>query len=71
VDVDIAAGRLIVPFDVVLPADAGYYIVTPEETADLTEIVLFRKWLVHSVALRAEVATSQGRRGSQDRDRDA
>ena len=50
VDADIAAGRLIVPFDVVLPADAGYYIVAPEETADLTKIVLFRKWLTQSVA---------------------
>jgi LysR family transcriptional regulator, glycine cleavage system transcriptional activator len=56
VDADIAAGRLVVPFDVVLPADAGYYIVAPEETADLTKIVLFRKWLTQSVALRAEGA---------------
>ncbi len=71
VDADIAAGRLIVPFDVVLPADAGYYIVAPEETADLTKIVLFRKWLTQSVALRAEVATSQEHPESQDRDCDA
>ena len=30
VEADIAAGRLVVPFDVVLPADAGFYIVAPE-----------------------------------------
>jgi LysR family glycine cleavage system transcriptional activator len=50
VDADIAAGRLVMPFDVVLPADAGYYIVAPEETADTTKIALFRDWLVRSVA---------------------
>ena len=34
VEADIAAGRLVVPFDVVLPADAGFYVVAPEATAD-------------------------------------
>jgi LysR family transcriptional regulator, glycine cleavage system transcriptional activator len=50
VDADIVAGRLVVPFDVVLPADAGYYIVAPEETADTRKIALFRDWLTRSVA---------------------
>jgi LysR family transcriptional regulator, glycine cleavage system transcriptional activator len=49
VDADIAAGRLVMPFDVVLPADAGYYIVAPEETADAPKIALFRDWLTRSV----------------------
>jgi LysR family transcriptional regulator, glycine cleavage system transcriptional activator len=53
VDADIAAGRLVVPFDVKLPADAGYYIVAPEETADLGRISLFRDWLIRSVAAGA------------------
>jgi len=50
VEADIAAGRLVVPFDVVLPADAGFYIVAPEETADTPKIALFRDWLIGSVA---------------------
>jgi LysR family transcriptional regulator, glycine cleavage system transcriptional activator len=50
VEADIAAGRLVVPFDVVLPADAGFYIVVPEETADTPKIALFRDWLIASVA---------------------
>lgn len=50
VQADIAAGRLVVPFDVVLPADAGFYIVAPEETADTPRIALFRDWLIGSVA---------------------
>jgi LysR family transcriptional regulator, glycine cleavage system transcriptional activator len=53
VERDIAAGRLIVPFDVVLPSDAGFYIVAPEETADAPKIRLFRDWLVRSVARSA------------------
>jgi LysR family transcriptional regulator, glycine cleavage system transcriptional activator len=50
VEADIAAGRLVVPFDVVLPADAGFYVVAPEETADTPKIALFRDWLIRSVA---------------------
>lgn len=62
VEQDIAGGRLIVPFDVVLPADAGYYIVTPEETADVAKLVLFSKWLTRSVVLHdAQSATSDQR----------
>ena len=49
VETDIAAGRLVVPFDVVLPTDAGYYIVAPEATADAPKIALFRQWLIGSV----------------------
>jgi LysR family transcriptional regulator, glycine cleavage system transcriptional activator len=53
VEADIAAGRLVVPFDVVLPAEAGYYVVAPEETADTPKIALFRDWLLASVGTRA------------------
>jgi LysR family glycine cleavage system transcriptional activator len=49
VEADIAAGRLVVPFDVVLPADAGFYIVAPEETADTPKLALFHDWLIASV----------------------
>jgi LysR family glycine cleavage system transcriptional activator len=49
VEADIAAGRLVVPFNVVLPADAGFYIVAPEATADTSKIALFRQWLIGSV----------------------
>ena len=46
--------------DVVLPADAGYYIVAPEQTADSTKIALFRDWLVRSVAKRSQTAARAG-----------
>lgn len=58
VDADIATGRLVIPFDVVLPADAGYYFVAPEETADTTKIALFRDWLVRSVAKSSDAVVS-------------
>jgi LysR family glycine cleavage system transcriptional activator len=50
VEADIAAGRLVVPFDVVLPDEAGYYVVAPEESADTPKIALFRDWLIASAA---------------------
>jgi LysR family glycine cleavage system transcriptional activator len=50
VEADIAAGRLVVPFDIVLPADAGFYVVAPEASADTPRIALFRDWLIGSVA---------------------
>ena len=48
VEADIAAGRLVAPFDMVLPQDAGYYVVTPAATADLPKIARFREWLISS-----------------------
>lgn len=55
VERDIAEGRLVVPFEVKLPADAGYYVVTPLETADAPMIASFREWLLGSVTPEAVV----------------
>ena len=49
VEADIAAGRLVVPFSVKLPAEAGFYVVTPTDVPETKKIVLFRDWLVASV----------------------
>ncbi|HWI27167.1 MAG TPA: transcriptional regulator GcvA [Stellaceae bacterium] len=54
VEADIAAGRLVVPFDVKLPAEAGYYVVAPEEAAETPKIAVFRDWLI-GVAARSPV----------------
>ena len=53
VEGDLSAGRLVAPFNVVLPREAGYYVVTPEETADAPKNALFRDWLIASVAQAA------------------
>jgi LysR family glycine cleavage system transcriptional activator len=43
---DVAKGRLVVPFQIALPADAGFYLVTPETRADSAKLTAFRQWLV-------------------------
>jgi LysR family glycine cleavage system transcriptional activator len=48
VEADLAAGRLVAPFDVKLPQDAGYYVVAPESAADVPRIARFRDWLLAS-----------------------
>lgn len=50
VEADIAAGRLVVPFDVTLPLQAAYYVVSPEETADRPKVKAFRDWLLSTIA---------------------
>jgi LysR family transcriptional regulator, glycine cleavage system transcriptional activator len=45
---DIAKDRLVVPFEITLPADAGFYIVSPEGVADSPKLRAFRQWLINS-----------------------
>ena len=45
----IAKGRLVVPFKIALPADAGFYLVSPEAKADPPKLGAFRQWLKASV----------------------
>src|SRR2546428_13028533 len=49
VEADIAKGRLVVPFKITLPADAGFYLVSPEARADSPKLEAFRQWLIASV----------------------
>jgi LysR family transcriptional regulator, glycine cleavage system transcriptional activator len=45
---DIAKGRLVVPFKITLPTDAGFYLVSPSGRADSPKLAAFRQWLVTS-----------------------
>ena len=49
VEADIAKGRLVVPFKITLPANAGFYLVSPESRADSPKLSAFRQWLIASV----------------------
>src|SRR3954463_15762833 len=49
VEGDIAKGRLVVPFKIALPADAGFYLVYPEASADKPKLSAFRQWLKSSI----------------------
>jgi LysR family glycine cleavage system transcriptional activator len=51
---DIAKGRLVVPFKIALPADAGFYLVSPEGTAESPKLRAFRQWLIASAKNGAE-----------------
>ena len=50
VERDLATGRLVAPFDISLPIEAAYYVVTPEATADRPKIKAFREWLITTLA---------------------
>ena len=45
VEGDLAKGRLVVPFNISLPADAGFYLVSPEASSDSRKLKAFREWL--------------------------
>jgi LysR family glycine cleavage system transcriptional activator len=50
---DIAKGRLVVPFKITLPADAGFYLVSPHARADSPKLAAFRQWMVASAQGKA------------------
>jgi LysR family transcriptional regulator, glycine cleavage system transcriptional activator len=49
---DIAKGRLVVPFNITLPADAGFYLVSPQGSADPPKLKAFRDWLLTTVTAK-------------------
>ena len=43
---EIASGRLVRPFDVDVPTEYAYYLAYPEESADQSNVVAFREWIL-------------------------
>ena len=56
---EVAAGRLVVPFDITVRRNFAYYIVTHETVAGQPPIAAFRTWLLDQV--RADAAGQAGR----------
>ncbi len=50
VEADLAAGRLVKPFAFVMPAEAGFYVVTPKGVSQRPEVAQFAAWLHETVA---------------------
>lgn len=50
VEADIAKGRLVVPFQIKLPDEWGFYLVSPTATADAPKLSAFRQWLTAATA---------------------
>lgn len=46
VEKDLAAGRLVAPFDVEVPAEFAFYVVTPEGALPSRAVETFRRWLL-------------------------
>lgn len=43
---DLAAGRLVAPFESSLPMNSAYYAVSPDAAADGPKVTVFREWLL-------------------------
>jgi LysR family glycine cleavage system transcriptional activator len=50
---DIAKGRLVVPFKIALPADAGFYLVAPEGRREAPKLMAFRNWMLAATQNKA------------------
>lgn len=50
---DLATGRLIRPFDIDMPSDYAYYVVSPEATAERPKVAAFRTWLLTEASTEA------------------
>src|SRR5438105_4681174 len=50
---DITKGRLVVPFTIALPADAGFYLVAPEGRRDAPKLTAFRDWMIAATQNKA------------------
>jgi len=59
---DLATGRLIKPFEVNMPSDYAYYIVSPEATAERPKVAAFRNWLLTEACTEAENAVAPAAR---------
>lgn len=47
---DLAAGRLVMPFDLELPMQLGFYLVSSVVSASRPKVVAFRNWLLDEMA---------------------
>ncbi len=54
VEAEVAAGRLVMPFDIVIRRPQAYYLVVPEAVADRPIVSVFRHWLRSEAAKVAE-----------------
>lgn len=50
IEAEVAAGRLVMPFDIVIRPAQAYYLVVPEAVAERTVVSAFRRWLLDEAA---------------------
>lgn len=54
IEAEVTAGRLVVPFDILIRRTQAYYLVAPEAIADRPIVNAFRRWLRSEAATVAE-----------------
>jgi DNA-binding transcriptional LysR family regulator len=47
---DLAAGRLVIPFDCIIPHRKNYNFYYPKQSSDQPKIALFRSWIHEQAA---------------------
>jgi DNA-binding transcriptional LysR family regulator len=47
------SGKLVVPLNLSLPEQTGYYLVYPEENAKLPTLLAFREWLLQQTSMKS------------------
>jgi len=50
---DISKGRLVAPFKIALPTDAGFYLVSPQGRTDSPKLAAFRQWIIASAQAKS------------------
>jgi LysR family transcriptional regulator, glycine cleavage system transcriptional activator len=55
---DLAAGRLVRPFDLAIPSGYDYYFVCPQRQLSAPKIAAFRTWLLAETAAFIETASA-------------
>jgi LysR family glycine cleavage system transcriptional activator len=58
VEADVAAGRLVIPFTITLPAEYAYFLVIPERDAGKAVVLAFAQWI------RAEIGGAAANAGA-------
>jgi LysR family glycine cleavage system transcriptional activator len=61
IDDDLAAGRLVAPFDLSVPKGMRWYLVYRSFQTDQRDFAAFRRWIMHAAASPAARARSVGR----------
>jgi LysR family glycine cleavage system transcriptional activator len=50
VELDLAEGRLVKPFDLSISVEFAYYVVCPESRADRPKVAAFRDWILEEIS---------------------
>lgn len=60
IEAEVAAGRLVVLFDIVIRRPQSYFLVVPEAVADNPVVRAFREWLLEEAGRMAETQAQEG-----------